>query len=176
MSPFPIVQYPSDTLRQVSAPVEDFDETLFALVDNLFRSLEEHGGIGMSAPQLGSLQRVLVVHVPDDDYGPQVYINPEIVSTSGFGIVEESCLSVPGIVGNVIRAAQVRVRAQDPDGNVFEREVDGMHGVCIQHEIDHLEGKLFIDRLSWFHRWRIRRATAKAQRAAGSSQLSPELS
>lgn len=164
MSPFQILEYPDEQLREKSAPVQDFDETLFTLVDNLFRVLEEQGGIGLAAPQLGCRQRALVIHVPDDEYGPQVYVNPEIVRTAGLGLVEESCLSVPGIVGNVIRAPQLRVKACDPDGVEFERDLNGMHAVCLQHEIDHLDGKLFIDRLSWFRRMRIRRAAARAER------------
>ena len=164
MSPFRILEYPDDKLRQVSAPVENFDETLFTLVDNLFRVLEEQGGIGLAAPQLGCQQRAVVIHVPDDEHGPQVYINPEIIRTAGLGLVEESCLSVPGIVGNLIRAARVRVRAFDPDGVEFERDLDGMHAVCLQHEVDHLDGKLFIDRLSWFRRMRIKRSVARAER------------
>ena len=106
------------------------------------------------------------MEVPDDDYGAQTYVNPEIIWSKTPGLIEESCLSVPGIVGNVVRATRVGVRASGLDGERFEREVTGMHAVCLQHEMDHLEGKLFIDRLSWFRRLRIRRAAAKASRAA----------
>jgi peptide deformylase len=91
-------------------------------------------------------------------------VNPELLTRAAPGLVEEGCLSVPGIIGNVVRATQLRVRAQDRDGKMFERDLNGMHAVCLQHEIDHLDGKLFIDRLSWFRRWRIKAATARSLR------------
>lgn len=164
MSPLPILEHPDDTLRQRSEPVRTFDAALKNLVGDLFDTLNHYGGIGLSAPQAGQLQQVMVVHVPDDRYGRQVYINPQLIWTASPGLVQESCLSVPGIVGNVFRATRVRVRACDVDGKPFEREVDGMHAVCLQHEMDHLAGKLFIDRLSWFRRLRIRLAASRAQR------------
>ena len=111
-----------------------------------------------------------MVHVPDDGYGPQTYINPRLIWTATPGLVQESCLSVPGIVGNVFRATRLRVSACDADGNPFEREVGGMHAVCLQHEMDHLAGKLFIDRLSWFRRLRIRLAASNAQRQDAITQ------
>jgi peptide deformylase len=165
MTQLSILEHPDDILRQVSAPVERFDRELRQLVDDLFETLHATGGIGLSAPQAGCLRQVMVIAVPDDDYGPQTYINPEIVWSKTPGLIEESCLSVPGIVGNVIRATRVGVRARGLDGERFEREVTGMHAVCLQHEMDHLEGRLFIDRLSWFRRMRIRRAAARASRA-----------
>jgi peptide deformylase len=164
MPQLPILEHPHDTLRQPSQPVQTFDAALRGLVEDLFETLHQCGGIGLSAPQAGLLQQVLVVRVPDDDYGPQAYINPQLIWTAAPGLVQESCLSVPGIVGNVFRATQARVRACDADGNPFEREIDGMHAVCLQHEMDHLVGKLFIDRLSWFRRLRIRLAASKAAR------------
>jgi peptide deformylase len=162
MAVLPIITLPDARLREVSAPVEIFDQQTAELVDNLFATLESLGGIGLCAPQTGCLQRVLVVHVPDDSYGPRAYINPEILAASAPGFVEESCLSVPGIAGNVIRRTRVRVRAQDCRGELFEAAVDGMHAVCLQHEIDHLDGRLFIDRLSWFKKLRLRLSGAAA--------------
>ncbi len=161
-----ILEYPDETLRQVSQPVRVFDSALQSLVDDLFETLEYSGAIGLSAPQAGVLEQVLVVHVPDDDYGPQVYINPEILNSSRLGFIEESCLSVPGIVGNVMRATQVHVRAQDAGGQTFERALDGMHAVCLQHELDHLDGVLFVDKLSWFRKLRMKWAASRAAREA----------
>lgn len=171
MAQLPILEYPDATLRATSSPVTDFDTDLTALVSDLFDTLAVRGGLGLSAPQTGRLQRVLVVHVPDDEYGPMAYINPEILKTAAPGLVEEGCMSVPGVLGNVIRPTQIRVRAQDPRGTCFERDLNGMHAVCVQHEIDHLEGRLFIDRLSWFRRMRIK---AAAKRDAGRAPVSDD--
>lgn len=153
-----ILTDPHPLLRQRCGDVESFDDGLARLVDDLRDTLAEHRAIGLAAPQIGAPQRVLVVHVPDDGRGPQVYINPEIVARRGLAIIEESCLSVPGIEGRVMRAAQVVVRTCDSEGRVEERDIDGLHAMCLQHEIDHLEGRLFIDRLSWLRRLRLRRA------------------
>lgn len=169
MAQLPILEYPDPILRETALPVAEFDADLTALVSDLFDTLAVRGGLGLSAPQAGRLQRVLVVHVPDDPYGPMAYVNPEILKTAAPGLVEEGCMSVPGVLGNVIRSTQIRVRAQDPRGSWFERDLSGMHAVCVQHEIDHLEGRLFIDRLSWFRRMRIK---AAAKREARHSPVS----
>jgi peptide deformylase len=175
MPALPILEYPDPILREASRPVEAFDDALKKLIDDLFETLAERGGLGLSAPQVGRLERVLVVHVPDDGKGPTAYVNPEVVKTAALGLVEEGCISIPGILGNVIRATQVRVRAQDPaTGDWFEHDLEGMHAVCLQHEIDHLDGRLFIDRLSWFRRLRIRGAAkreARLSEKAGTGQL-----
>jgi peptide deformylase len=167
MAAQPILEYPDPTLRETSQPVVAFDDGLSALVDDLFDTLDERGGLGLSAPQLGRLERVLVVHVPDDDEGPKAYVNPEILKSGAPGLVEEGCMSVPGVLGNVVRATRIRIRAQDLQGNPYERDLHGMHAVCIQHEVDHLNGRLFIDRLSWFRRMRIRSAAKRQARQAG---------
>lgn len=164
MSRLTIIEHPDPVLRQTSAPVTDFDDGLGTLIDDLFDTMEQTRAIGLSAPQAGRLQRVIAVHVPDDGFGPQAYVNPEILDSSVPGIVEEGCLSVPGVLGNVVRATRVRVRAQDRNGETFERDVDGMHAVCVQHEMDHLVGKLFIDRLSWFKRLRVNAIMARHAR------------
>ncbi len=163
-----ILQYPDDSLHQVSAVVTAFDGGLRAVVDDLFDTLARGSAIGLAAPQIGVLQQIIVVSVPDDAFGARAYINPEIIEARGYGIVEESCLSVPDVVGNVVRHPEIRLRAQTLEGETTELELDGMHAVCVQHEIDHLNGKLFIDRLSWFKRLSIRRAAAKRLRAAAA--------
>jgi len=174
MPRLPILQYPDPRLRQQAHPVSSFDAGLGRLVDDLFDTLYDTTGIGLSAVQVGELRQVLVMDLSGTRSEPREYVNPEILSTSVPGIVEESCLSLPGIVGNVIRATQLRVRAQDRTGRTFEEELEGMHAVCMQHEVDHLQGKLFIDRLSWFRRLRIRwsRGTVRGQ-GGGSFPLEP---
>lgn len=162
----PIVEFPDDRLRQVAEPIEVFDEALAELIDNLFKTLEDSGGIGLSAPQIGQSLRVSVVHVPDDEYGPRAYINPLIVDKAGLGIIEESCISVPGVVGNVMRPTQVSVMTQDLKGDWHESKVSNMHAVCLQHEIDHLDGKLFIDRLWWLRRLQVKYQLAKQHKVA----------
>ena len=113
---------------------------------------------------------MLVIEPSDKASVPQVYVNPEIVSKSTMGLVEESCLSIPGVVGNVVRSIEVRVKAQDRSGAPFECDLSEMDAVCLQHEIDHLNGKLFIDRLSLFRRLRIRAMTrAKARRQSSAA-------
>lgn len=169
MAELPILEYPDPVLREVSKDVEVFDEQLVGFVDDLFDTMAARGGLGLSAPQVGRLERVLVVHVPDDGQGPVVYVNPEILKTAAPGFVEEGCISVPGILGNVVRATQIRIRAQDLQGGSYERDLSGMHAVCVQHEIDHLDGRLFIDRLSWFRRMRIRAAAKREMRSGNKS-------
>jgi peptide deformylase len=169
MARLPIIEYPDPELRRTSAPVTVFDAALGTLVDDLFETLADSNAIGLSAPQAGRFVNVAVIHVPDDEYGPQAYVNPEILSSAAPGIVEEGCLSVPGIIGNVIRPTQIRVAAHDRNGERFERDLGGMHAVCLQHEMDHMVGKLFIDRLSWFRRMRIRAATAREARRRGKT-------
>lgn len=164
MAALPIIQVPDERLRTVSSPVTVFDDALHRQVEDLFETLQHTGGIGLSAPQAGILKRIILVHVPDDAYGPQLYINPEILSKSKSRYVEESCLSVPGIEGNVVRCTRLRVRAHNVHGEAFEKDVDGMHAVCVQHESDHLEGILFVDRLSWFKKLRLKRAAARTRR------------
>jgi peptide deformylase len=151
-----ILEYPDPRLRQRSLPVAAFDDDLARLVEDLFDTLYATSGIGLSAPQTGTLRRVLVMDHSGDASAPEVYVNPALLQRSAIGIVEESCLSVPGISGNVVRATRVRVQAQDRTGAPFERDLEGMPAVCLQHEIDHLDGKLFIDRLMPWRRLMFR--------------------
>jgi len=158
-----ILHYPDPRLRQRSLPVRVFDDEIFALSEDLVLTLHQTGGIGLSAPQVGVLRRVMVMDLSPDQSAPEVYVNPELVRRSAFGLVEESCLSIPGITGNVVRATSVRIRAQDARGEPFERELEGMHAVCAQHEVDHLNGKLFIDRLNVFRRIAIALSARRGQ-------------
>jgi peptide deformylase len=156
MTALSIIELPDERLRSVSSPVEQFDSQLASLVVDLRDTLAKEGGIGISAPQLGVLSQVVLINVPDDGLGEIVYVNPQILARSSWGFVQESCLSVPGISGLVFRATNITVSAYDALGNPFETQVTGMHAVCLQHEIDHLEGTLFVDRLSWFKKLRLR--------------------
>lgn len=153
-----IVTDPDPRLHERCHPVVNFDPDVDGLIADLRDTLTASGAIGLSAPQIGRPERVIAVDVPDDGRGLQIYINPEIVSKRGFAIIEESCLSVPGVEGRVLRAAQVRLRYRDRTGAEREAEVDGLHAVCVQHEIDHLDGVLFTQRLSWWKRRRLRKA------------------
>lgn len=160
-----VIEYPDPRLRLRSEPVTAFDKSLAQLIDDLLETLYATNAIGLSAPQVDDRREVLVIDLSGNASAPQVYVNPEILSVSTWGLVEESCLSVPGVVGNVVRATEVRARAQDRNGQLFERDLTGMDAVCLQHEMDHLVGKLFVDRLSIFRRLRIRAlANAKARR------------
>ena len=163
MDDFTILEYPDERLRQPSAPVTAFDDaSLDRLIDALQGIMTEAGALGMSAPQVGDHRQVLVIDPAGDGSDIQVYVNPEVLSKGGLGFVEESCLSVPGVTGSVMRAMGVKVRARDRAGELFERDLEGMAAVCLQHEMDHLAGKLFIDRLPPWRRWRLR---ARARRA-----------
>ena len=162
-----ILEYPDPRLRLLAQPVEAFDASLWRLVDDLCETLVVSKGIGLAAPQTGDRRQVLVIDLSGGEAEPEVYINPEILARTLPCLVEESCLSVPGVVGNVVRSSQVRVRAYSREGKAFERDLEGMPAVCLQHEMDHLVGKLFVDRLSLMRRLQFRfgasaRARAKA--------------
>ncbi len=165
----PILTFPDPRLETPCAPVAAVDDALAALIEDLRDTLAAAGGLGLSAPQLGASVRVALTNADGEAASPTVFVNPEIVARKRWGLVEESCLSIPGVVGNVFRATRVRVRALDEAGRPVERELEDMAAVSLQHELDHLDGKLFIDRLSPFRRWRIRaraKAAAKAHAAA----------
>lgn len=170
MARLEILEFPDPRLRLRSEPVTHFDKALARHADNLLETLHAHNAIGLSSPQVNDPRRILVADLSGNASDPQVYVNPEIVAKAAWGFVEESCLSIPGIKGNVIRATKVRIRAEDVHGNGFERDLDGMNAVCVQHEIDHLNGKLFIDRLSIFRRLAIHaRARAKRRQQASAA-------
>lgn len=159
----PILVHPDPLLRTPSSPVEDFDSDLECLVEDLVDTLHAtETGIGISAPQIGALQQVLVMDLSAGRDTPEVYINPRILSRSIPALVEESCLSIPGIVGNVVRDTELRVEAHDATGERFQLDLSGMHAVCLQHEVDHLEGRLFIDRLPLIRRMLLRLSLPRA--------------
>ena len=166
MSTLQILEFPDPRLRTVAKPVEVFDAALSTLVDNMFETMYAANGIGLAATQVDVHQRLLVLDVSETRDEPHVYINPELVETEGSETCEEGCLSVPGIYAEVSRAEKVRVRAQDRNGETFERDLDGMHAICLQHEMDHLKGKLFVDYLSPLKRNMVRKKLEKQRRVA----------
>ncbi len=166
MALLPILRYPDPRLRTVAKPVETVDETIRPLIDDMFATMYDAPGVGLAATQVNVHLRLLVVDVSEQKDQPLVLINPEILSASGQEQSEEGCLSVPGIYEPVERAAQIRVAALDRHGTRFELDAEGMLAVCIQHEMDHLEGKLFVDYLSQIKRQRIRKKMEKRQRRA----------
>lgn len=144
--------------------MEQVDDLVRALVDDMAETMYQAPGIGLAAPQLGVAQRVIVIDISEERNALQVFINPQILFTDGEQTLEEGCLSVPGIYDDVTRAARIRVRALGRDGKPFELETEGLLAACVQHEIDHLEGKLFIDRLSRLKQQRIRKKAEKQER------------
>jgi len=153
-----VLLYPDPRLLEPSVAVSEFDhsvaDTAKALLDTLYGST----GIALSAPQLDDRRQILVMDLSSERNAPQIYVNPQILARKRPGLVEESCLSLPGITGNVMRHTRVRVCAQDEHGEVFERDLEDMHAVALQHEMDHFDGVLFIERLSWLKRLRLRMA------------------
>jgi peptide deformylase len=161
-----ILHFPDARLRNVAKPVEQVDDGVRRLIDDMFETMYEAPGIGLAAIQVNVAKRVIVIDVSDDRSAPLALVNPEILERHGVEEMDEGCLSVPGIYETVQRADRIRFRALDRDGNPFEHEADGLLAVCIQHEIDHLDGKLFVDYLSSLKRQRIRKKLEKEARHA----------
>lgn len=159
-----ILQYPDARLRHVAKPVTTVDGRIRALIDDMLETMYAASGIGLAATQVGVDERVAVIDVSSEHDTPRVLVNPEIVEHEGEQESEEGCLSIPGVHDRVQRAARVRVRALDRFGEPFEIEADGLLAVCIQHEIDHLDGRLFIDYLSMLKRRRLDKKLAKQRR------------
>jgi peptide deformylase len=161
-----ILHYPDPRLRRVAKPVEAVDEALRKLVEDMAETMYKAPGIGLAAVQVNVAKRVVVIDISETRDALQVFINPEIVARDGSQVLEEGCLSVPGIYDEVERAAHVRVRALDRDGNPFEKDAEGLLATCIQHEIDHLDGKVFVDYLSRMKQARIQKKLTKQARIA----------
>ena len=167
MAKLPIIEFPDPRLRTVAKPVARVDATIRKLVDDMFETMYDAPGIGLAATQVDVHQRVLVLDISEDKSQPMVFINAEILASGGSQVYQEGCLSVPGIYADVTRADSVTVRALDRDGAPFELTADGLLAVCIQHEMDHLAGKVFVDYLSPLKRELVRKKLAKAKRLAG---------
>ncbi len=159
-----ILTYPDPRLHQVAQPVAQVDAATRKLVDDMAETMYHAPGIGLAAPQVDVLRRVMVVDISEERNDLRVFINPEIVARDGKQELEEGCLSVPGIFAPVRRAAHIRVRALNRDGAPFELEASGLLAVCIQHEYDHLDGKVFVDYLSRLKQERIQKKLEKQMR------------
>ena len=168
-----ILEFPDPRLRTRARPVTEFDAALGTLIDDLFETMYAAPGIGLAATQVDVHQRVIAIDTSEDRSGRVELVNPEILSREGEESTEEGCLSVPGIFDEVKRAAKVRVRAQDRTGAVFERDFDDILAVVIQHEMDHLEGKLFVDYLSDLKRERIRKKLDKERKERSARAAAP---
>jgi peptide deformylase len=163
MSALQILHFPDPRLRQKAAPVVAVDAEIRQLVDDMFETMYAAPGIGLAAVQVNVLKRVIVIDISEDKSQPLCLINPEIVDSSEKEEMEEGCLSVPGIYENVTRAKNITVRYLDREGVEQSLTTDGLLAVCIQHEMDHLEGKLFVDYLSELKRNRIRKKMEKVR-------------
>ncbi len=161
-----VLRFPDDRLRTVAEPVTDFSGDLQTQIDDMFETMYEQKGVGLAATQVDFHQQLIVMDLYDDIERPKVFINPEIVASSGQFTNEEGCLSVPGVFAKVDRAENVTLKAHDRQGHEFTVEADGLFAICIQHEIDHLNGKLFVDYLSPLKRNRIKDKLEKELRQA----------
>ena len=164
MAQLNILRYPDARLHKAAAPVTVFDEGLKSLVRDLAETMYAAPGVGLAATQVDVHKQVIVVDVSDRRDSLVVLVNPQIVESSGVSDIEEGCLSVPGIYDLVERAERVKVRAYDQNGNPFTLEAQGLLSVCIQHEMDHLKGKVFVEYLSQLKQQRIRTRLAKQLR------------
>lgn len=162
-----ILEYPDPRLKKVAAPVTTFGPDIQRLVRDLAETMYAAPGVGLAATQVDVHKRVIVIDISEARDELRVFINPEILEAQGEAECEEGCLSVPGYYDKVTRAANVRVRAQDEHGKPFELAADGLLAVCIQHEMDHLVGKVFVDYLSPLKRARLASKLKKKQRLAG---------
>lgn len=161
-----ILEYPDPRLRKVAAPVKEFTPELVKLVKDMAETMYAAPGVGLAATQVDVHKRVIVIDISDTKDDLLVLVNPEIVMAEGEAECEEGCLSVPGYFDKVTRAARITVRARDARGEPIERTAEGLLAVCIQHEMDHLLGKVFVDYLSPLKRARLASRQRKKQRLA----------
>ena len=168
MAKLKILEFPDPRLRTKAVPVDTVDDELRRLIGDMFETMYDAPGIGLAATQVDVHQRLLVADVSPDKSDPHVLINPEIIEKDGVTVTDEGCLSVPGYYEEVERAEHIRVRFLDRDGEAREMEAEGLLAVCIQHEMDPLDGKLFVDYLSETKRQRIRKKLEKERRHAAA--------
>jgi peptide deformylase len=167
MARLPILEYPDPRLKKVAAPVTAFTPELRKLVRDMAETMYAAPGVGLAATQVDVHKRVIVIDASERKDELRVFVNPELLFAEGEAECEEGCLSVPGYYDKVTRAARIRVRAQDEHGVAFELDAEGLLAVCIQHEMDHLQGKVFVEYLSPLKRARLLAKLRKKQRLAG---------
>ena len=166
MSLLTILEYPDKRLRTVATPVESVDDALRALIDDMFETMYDAPGIGLAATQVNVHKQLIVMDISEDKSEPRVFINPEIVAKDGSQVYQEGCLSLPNVFADVKRWNTITVKALDRDGREFSLEADGLLAVCIQHEMDHLAGKVFVDHLSPLKRALAEKKLAKQRKLA----------
>lgn len=164
MARLPILEYPDPRLRITAEPVTKVDAEVRTLVSDLLETMYAAPGIGLAATQVNVHKRILVIDISDERNEPYCFINPEIVAREGTTSGEEGCLSVPDVYESVERAEKITVKALDRDGNPFELEAEGLLAICVQHEVDHLDGKLFVDYLSELKRQRFKKRLLKKKK------------
>lgn len=166
MALLPILEFPDERLRTIARPVKAVDDEIRSILDDMLETMYEAPGIGLAATQVNVHQRMIVIDVSEEKDQPLYLINPEITALDGIEEMDEGCLSVPGVYEAVKRADRVSIKAQGYDGEVFKMDADDLLAVCIQHEIDHLDGKLFVDYLSPLKRNRIKKKLEKQRKHA----------
>lgn len=169
MSVLTILEFPDPRLRTKAAPVTEFDASLKQFIDDMFETMYAANGVGLAATQVNVHKRVLVADMSDERNQPLALINPEVLEKDGTQVYQEGCLSFPGIFADVTRALKVKVRAHDVEGKTFELEVEGPLAVCIQHEMDHLAGKVFVDYLSPLKRSILLKRLEKQRKQAATA-------
>ncbi len=169
MSFLTILEYPDKRLRTIAKPVEEVDATLSTLIDDMFETMYEAPGIGLAATQVDVHKQLLILDISEDRSQPMVFINPRITAKDGSQVYQEGCLSLPGIYADVKRWNQITVEAMDRHGKHFILEADGLLAVCIQHEMDHLAGKVFVDHLSPLKRALAEKKLAKQRKLDSES-------
>ena len=165
-----VLKFPDERLRTVASEVDSVTPEIKKIVDDMFETMYEENGIGLAATQVDIHQRIVVIDIPEDERTPLVMINPKIEKLEGSTTSEEGCLSVPSYWAKVDRAETLRLIATNKDGEEYSLDVDGLLAICIQHELDHLKGKLFIDYLSPLKRERLRKKLEKEERLKAKSQ------
>lgn len=170
-----ILHFPDPRLRNKAQVVKSFDDDLRKLAADMLETMYQAPGIGLASTQVNDPRRLVVIDISEEHDDPLCLVNPEILEKHGEHKMDEGCLSVPGVYEPVVRATHIKVRAQNLDGETIEFEADELLAVCIQHELDHLEGKLFIDNLSALKRQRIRKKLEKEERLAQQDSVSQAL-
>ena len=161
-----VLRFPDERLRTIAKPIDTVDKQIKSLIDNMFATMRDENGIGLAATQVNEHKRLVVMDISEKQDEPRVFINPEITHMEGTTISEEGCLSVPNNYAQIDRAEKIIVTALDENGEKFTLDADGLLAICIQHELDHLVGKLFVDYLSPLKRQRIRSKLEKEARQA----------